>query len=152
MNEARNWEPEISRYLGEPVSRMLEDAPFREWRFVQSVEEGAEEPRISYVFSGHGLQLWCEPSGLVRSMFLRPEATGSLAAHLCDLPFDFDREQVLRRLGVPEKSGPMTKDAILGWFGPWDRFARSEYAIHIQYRFECEGIALITLMRCDTVP
>jgi hypothetical protein len=42
-------------------------------------------------------------------------------------------------------------DPILGEYGPWDRFARLGYTIHVEYRADADCIKMITLMRPDVV-
>ena len=43
-------------------------------------------------------------------------------------------------------------DAILGDYGPADRFHGSEYTVLVEYKVDADSIKMITLMRNEVVP
>lgn len=143
---------EISKYLGKHVSAMLKEHPFKDWLFERSVETDLEEPIILYVFQKHGFELRCDQHEKVSVIFMYSDDYNGFDENLLEFPFSWNREQILGRFGAPSKSGPKTKDPVLGEFGEWDRFDRSKFAIHIEYRTDRDSIKKITLMRTDVVP
>ena len=141
----------MSEFLGKPVSSLLEAEPFKSWPVERWVDDDADPPEVGYIFEGCGLQLSCdrEPE-LVHSIFVEAEEHAGLV--LSDVPFNQSREQVLARFGPPSRSGERVTDPILGKFGPWGRFRRPEYSVHVQYKLESDTISMITLMRNDVAP
>ena len=131
---------------------MLRENPFKDWLFERSVETDLEEPIVQYVFSTHGLALRCDQDENISVIFFYSDHYNGFDESMLEFPFSWKREQVLRKLGSPSKSGFKTKHPILGEFGEWDRFDRPNYAIHIEYRPDYDSIKKITLMRSDVVP
>ena len=60
----------LEKYLGKPVSYMLSESPFRDWRFERSIDEDLEEPCIDYIFSQEGLDLICDADDMVTTIFI----------------------------------------------------------------------------------
>lgn len=139
-------------YLGGPASDVLNDTPFRNWTFEKSFEPDLDEPLIDYVFFHNGVDFVCDGDDKVRSIFLYADESRCLREGLEDLPFASTRQQVIQQLGPPSKSGSRISDPILGEYGPWDRFARGGYAIHVEYRLDDDLIKKVTLMRADVAP
>ena len=137
----------LARYLGRPVDELLHVEPFSKWRFVRSVEH---EPstEISYEFDSHGVDVTCDEFECIKAMFLRNGAGESLAG----LSFSACRREVLRRFGIPEKSGSPHQIPGLGACGAWDRFRFASGTLHVEYRVEGDEIAMITLIRADSIP
>jgi hypothetical protein len=67
-------------------------------------------------------------------------------------PFGSTRREVIERLGPPFRSGQPISDPVLGDYGAWDRFIRSGYVLHVEYRRHEDAINRLTLMRADVVP
>ena len=142
----------LANYLGNPVSVMLADLPFKNWPFEKSYENDLEKPRIDYIFPENGVDLVCDADERVTTIFLYFHETRRFEGDLLDLPFLFTRRQVMERLGPPSRSGGRTNDPVLGEYGPWDRYAMPDYSIHVQFREDADRIKQITLMRADVVP
>lgn len=142
----------LAKYLGNPVTAMLAEEPFKGWSYEKSFENDLEKPRIDYVFSQNGLEVTCDEDERVDTIFLFADESRYFVGGLQDIPFSATRQQTLERLGFPSKSGGRISDPILGEFGPWDRFARCGYSVHIAYRADADRIEQITLMRADVVP
>lgn len=142
----------LANYLGNPVSTMLEASPFKLWPVDKSFEKDLPTPIIHYVFRQHGLELRCDGDDRVNTIFLYSDEFGGFDELLLEFPFSSSRQQVRERLGTPSKSGGKLSDPILGKYGPWDRFARSGHAIHVEYRIDADCIKKITLIRADVVP
>jgi hypothetical protein len=53
--------------------------------------------------------------------------------------------------GTPSKSGEARTDPYLGEFGPWDRFDKADYSIHILYHAHVDRIKRVSLARADAV-
>lgn len=141
----------MADYLGRDVSRLLEAEPFKHWPVEYFVDDDADPPVAGYIFLGCGLQINCDRGDeRVRSLFLEKEEHDGEV--LSELPFKQDRARVLARMGTPSKSGAGFSNPILGDFGPWDRFRRSDFTVHVQYTTDSEAIEKITLMRNDVVP
>lgn len=142
----------LASYLGNPVSAMLADEPFKDWVYEKSFENDLEEPIIDYVFPLNGLDLLCDGDDKVNTIFLYSDEHRCFDGSLQEVPFSSTRQQVIERLGSPSKSGGRLDDPILGKYGPWDRFARLGYSIHVEYRVNADLINKVTLMRADVVP
>jgi hypothetical protein len=142
----------IANYLGKPASTMLEAAPFKTWPVEKSFEEDLEEPEIHYVFQQHGLAMRCDRNDKINVIFLYSDEYNGFDESLLELPFSWNRRNVLEHWGTPSKSGSRTSDQILGDYGAWDRFAMSGYEIHVEYQTDSDSIKMFTLMRDDVVP
>lgn len=142
----------LASYLGKPVSVLLSDPPFNDWAYEKSIDTDLEEPIIDYVFPQNGLDLLCDEDFKVSTIFLYSDEDRRFNEDILDIPFSLTRQQVIEKLGSPIKSGEGVNDPILGKYGAWDRFQKSEYSIHVEYRVDSDLIKKITLMRADVVP
>lgn len=142
----------LSNYLGRQASALLADQPFKNWIVERSFETGLEKPRIDYVFAQDGIDFVCDGEERVRSIFLYADESRYFREGVLDLPFTLSRQEVMVRFGPPSQSGGGIRDPILGEYGPWDRFARPGYVVHVEYRFDADAIKRLTLMRADAVP
>lgn len=131
---------------------LLAEAPFKNWTFEKSFENDLDEPLIDYVFLENGVDFVCDGEDKLATIFLYSDGARCFQEGLRDLPFASTRREVIQRLGSPSKSGGKHSDPILGDYGPWDRFARSAYSIHVEYALDADAISTITLMRADVVP
>ena len=144
----------LANYLGREASILLADPPFKDWTFEKSFENDLEKPRIGYVCAqDDGIDFVCDGEDKVRSIFLLNfDESRCFKDGVQDLPWTSSRQEVIARLGSPSKSGGRISHPILGEYGVWDRFTRSSYAIHVEYRLDADVIKRITLMRSDVVP
>lgn len=142
----------LANYLGKKASTLLGDPPFKNWTFKKSFENDLEKPLIDYVFAQDGFDFVCDDEDKVQTIFLFCDETRRFKEEVQDLPFISSRQAVIDRLGPPSKSGEKVSSRILGEYGAWDRFARPEYTIHVEYRLNADVINKITLMRADVVP
>ena len=142
----------LANYLGREASNLLGDTPFRNWTFEKSFETDLEKLRIDYVFAQDGFDIVCDEEDKVDTIFLYSDQSRCFKEGVQDLPFTSSRQEVIARLGSPSKSGDRRSHPILGERGAWDRFARSGYVIHVEYRLDADFINKITLMRADVVP
>jgi hypothetical protein len=137
------------KYLGEHVSMLLASSPFKYWRFERLTEDDLPEIRVDYEFDDNGLSIICDSDDRIRSIFIDVDIFDQ---KLVEIPFSSSRSEVLDMLGKPAKVGAARKDAILGEYGPWDRFDEAGYSIHVEYQPHADRIRKITLMRADVVP
>lgn len=142
----------FAKYLGQPVSTLLEAPPFNHWPIKRSIENDLPEQIIHYVFPKHGLELQSDRGDKISLVMLFADELKGFDESLLDVPFYFSRQQVRERFGLPSKSHEGFTDPILGIFGPWDRFSRSGYTIHFEFTVDADRIRKITLMRPDVVP
>ncbi len=141
----------MSEFLGKPASKLVEAEPFKSWPVERWVDDDSDPPLVGYEFQDCGLQLNCDREHeTVRSVFLETDKHEQFV--LSEIPFTENRQQLMKRLGMPSKSGERTSHPILGNFGPWDRFQATNYTIHVQFELESDTIAKITLMRNDATP
>lgn len=138
----------LADYLGRHIGELLKSEPFSGWHAVRSVEN-EPKPEVRYKFDEHGVEILCDEFDWIMTVFLRRGGDGE---SLVDVTFGMPRSQVLERFGTPEKSGGPVRLPGIGDRGPWDRFALSEGALHIQYSTVRDEIDLVTLMRPDVVP
>ena len=141
----------LATYLGRNASDLLAELPFRNWTVKRAVDTDLEKPRIDYVFTQNGMAFICDEEDIVSCIFFFSDESRCFTEGIQDLPFALGRREVLARFGSPERSGGIS-NGILGAFGPWDRFARAKYSIHVHFHLEVDCIKLITLMRADVVP
>lgn len=137
----------IGAYLGRPVSELLDTLPFADWDVERSIEA---EPRtaIWYEFHGKGVDLICDESDQVRTIFFHRGDGESVI----DIPFSLGRTEVLERFGVPDDRGAPVSVPGLGDYGPWDRFTVGDGFLHVQYCRDRDEVEMITLMCADVVP
>ena len=142
----------FAKYLGKPASSVLAAAPFLDWSHERAVETDLDEVIIDYVFADDGVDLQSDKHDHVRAIFLYFDAGRRFHEGLADIPDDVTRGQLRAMLGEPSKSGGPLSDPVLGEYGPWDRFSRGTYTLHIQYRAKEDRINAVTLMRSDVAP
>ncbi|MEZ5938270.1 MAG: hypothetical protein R3C52_08615 [Hyphomonadaceae bacterium] len=142
----------LASYLGLPVSAILATEPFMDWAVERSLEDETEPPRIYYEFAQDGVDVVCDDGDNVAGIILFGDESRCYKDGLQDVSFSFGRGEVLKRLGRPAKSGGVLNDPVLGKLGPWDRFAKDRYSIHVQYGVDSDRVERITLMRADFVP
>ena len=142
----------MAAYLGKPASAILSDTLFRGWRFNRSADRDLDKPVIDYIFLDHGLDFVCDEDDSVATIFLHADERRLFDEAIIDLPLSSDREDIIGRLGRPAKSGKGLQDPVFGDLGPWDRFLRPSYAIHIEYCVGVDRIKKLTLMRNDMIP
>ena len=138
----------ILEYLGNPASLLLSSAPFKFWKFRKTVEDDLPEIRIDYVSASNKFSFTCDNDEKIDTIFIESD---NLGRELLDIPFSSSRNDVLGTLGVPSKSGDARRDPILGEYGPWDRFDKADYSIHILYHAYVDRIRRVTLARADAV-
>lgn len=137
----------LTKYLGNPVSVMLSDQLFKQWKFKRAVYKDIIALPSTYASSKNWLDLLCDGDERVKTIILH----STFGEDLLDVQFSLTRQQVLQQFGLPEKSGDKWRHPILGELGPWDRFSRPGYLLHFRYRLT-DQIELITLMTPDVVP
>jgi len=142
----------IADYIGRRVSSLLKVAPFKDWPVTRSINDDLGERIIHYIFKEHGLELRCDRNDNISVIFLYSNDHIGFDGPPFEIPFSWNREQVLERFGPPAKSGRKTSLPFLGDHGAWNRFTQRKYTIHMEYRVESDGIELITLMRNDVIP
>jgi hypothetical protein len=142
----------LASYLGKEASFFLADDPFKKWSFKRTLENDLDQPLIDYVFARDGMDFVCDERDRLRSIFLYSDKSRCFSEQVEDLPLTSNRQEVVARLGLPTKSGQRLSDPILGEYGPWDRFSRSGYAVHVEYRLDADIINKVTVMRADVVP
>jgi hypothetical protein len=138
----------ILAYLGAQVSDLLATPPFSEWEVSRSIEEDLPRKEVWYEFEGHGVEVVCDETERIRTIFLHRGDGEALS----EIAFSLSRREVMDRLGVPSKSGAATRIQALGDKGAWDRFAVPAGSVHVQYRLDHDEIEMITLMRLGTEP
>lgn len=139
---------ELAKYLGRDVGCLLSAKPFCDWQITRSVYDDSDPPLVGYVFDSRGVQLNCDrESEKVRSLFF--EKGGYAESLSSDISFSLRKQDVRSLFGPPSKSGDKLTHAVLGDFGPWDRFQFANFVLHIEYGFTDDCIERITLMRND---
>ena len=88
-------------------------------------------------------------NGYIITIFIYPESAKKLPENLNK---DYTLQQVTEILGDPDRSGKRFDDEFIGKQGAWIRYSRENHCLHIQEKFDEEGIKLITLMTPEAVP
>lgn len=140
----------IEKNLGKHVSKLLQQQPFKDWVVERSLEDDLEEPTIHYIFQDRGLELRCDPNEKISVIFL--DSNEDLCEDLFEIPFSLNRAEVMDHFGKPSKSGDKVNDPVLSEYSAWDRFSRTGYTVHVEFRCNADQIKKITLMRSDVVP
>ena len=148
LSSGRKDSMTLADCLGAKMSELLAMPPFSEWKVTRSTEADLPTKEVWHEFEGHGVELICDESERVRTIFLHRGDGEALSG----IAFSLSRRQVLERYGIPSKSGPPVQLPVLGERGAWDRFALPTATIHVQYRPDCDEIDMITLMRPDAAP
>ncbi len=142
----------IANYLGSRSDTLLKATPYRHWAVERTIENDLDEPITSFVFAQHGMEFACGPEDDIRTIFLYSNKYGGFDDREMEISFSFSRVEALALFGGPSKSGEKHIHTVLGQYGPWDRFAREGYSIHVRYEVSHDQIETITLMRADVVP
>jgi len=137
------------KYLGKPVSELLESQPFKFWEFERSVDEDLPDRIINYTSDQHFISLTCDEYERIQTIFLTTDQFGEARFFI---PFSLCRREALSLLGVPSRSGEAHADPILGDYGHWDRFDYASHSIHIEYHPQANRVKMVTLMQADVVP
>lgn len=138
----------LFEHLGTHVSGLLSLQPFSNWDFARTKEEDLPETEVYYEFEGHGVDVVCDASERIRTIFLK----GGDGEALFGVPFSLKRNDVLDRYGSPSQSGLAVRHPVLGDSGAWDRFTLDAGVLHVQYKFGQDKIEMITLMTADAAP
>lgn len=138
----------LANYLGFDVSELLAIPPLSGWEVTKSIEEDLPKKEVWYEFEGRGVEVICDETERIRTIFLHRGDGEALS----EVPFSLSRREVLERYGSPSKSGAAVRLPVLGDRGAWDRFALPAGTIHFQYRLDRDEIEMITLIRRDAVP
>ncbi len=89
------------------------------------------------------LEVTCDPPGYITVVHVRPPHPGIAAL---GLQTTWTRHEVVAAFGQPSKKGGATIDADFGAMGGWDRYDSDRYKLHIEYRPDGGGIAMVTLI------
>lgn len=142
---------EIIQYLGQPASNLLATEPFNKWTVERSLDNDSDPPEVRYIFKGCGLEVNCSrDKEFINTFFFDKEKHAGV--EFFDMSFDLNREEIRSKIGLPSKSGEGFLDPILGEYGPWDRFKKADYTVHIQYCLESSSVVRVTIMSNDVVP
>jgi hypothetical protein len=134
----------IADFLGGNVSDFLAQRPFSDWPVER--DDFPEIETSGYIFNGHNLELSCDNGGRILSIF----AERGFDEKFIDIPFTFERPQVLEHFGQPTSSGAPEVDTRRESV-PWDLFRLPAHAVHVEYEAG-GGIRRITFMELDQVP
>jgi hypothetical protein len=138
----------LIKYIGRDVGDLLRSQPFSSWKPKRSIESDLPIPEVWYEFSGHGVEVICDETERVRSIFLHRGSD----ENLIEVPFSSTREDLRRRLGAPSKSGGPVRIPGLGNRAAWDRWLIVGAVVHAQYDLTDNAIDMITLMAVDAAP
>jgi hypothetical protein len=141
----------LADFLGQPSQALLASPPFSEWRFTRTVKPDLDNS-VNYVCDRMAFEFCADKYDRIETIFLNLNDPNLASLSLDDAPSGLRRADVLERFGTPSKSGPSSRDPILGDYGRWDRFTRKLDVIHFQFDYTRDRIARITLMRPDVAP
>lgn len=142
----------LNTYLNLSARVLLNELPFKTWLVEKSIDSDLDIPIIQYVFPANGMELRCDIDDTINTIFLYFEEFGGFDDGLSELSFSLGRQEVSLLLGTPSKCGAGVIDPVLGHYGPWDRFAKKDHSIHVEYAIHSDKIKKITLMRADVTP
>ncbi|WP_425106053.1 hypothetical protein [Ancylobacter sp.] len=124
-------------YIGVNVEALLNDEPFRNYKFALSEVNDLPEYYCMYACEEYGFEFHCDEDKRITTIFVSRES--DLSDRL-DVRIGCSSHDVRHRLGVPTKSGKS-----------WDRFDGAKYSFHVSYD-QYDLVEMITLMRDDVVP
>lgn len=134
MSTNRNM---LQEYIGAPIETILNDEPFKNYKFKKSVSRDLPKHLYFYVCEKHGFEFQCEEEKIITTIFVSKRS--NLSDRL-DVGIGWNSHEVQNRLGVPTKSGKS-----------WDRFDLTNYSLHVSYGQD-NLVEMITLMSNDVVP
>ena len=140
----------IANYLGKDSDTILSDVPFKNWKYKKTIENGLKQPQFDYVFTDARMDFVSDFQDKISSIFLYYDESRTFCVDVKDLILN--RNGIIELFGSPSKCGDGLDDPVLGVYGAWNRFSRSGYAIHVEYRVNSNTVDKITLMRADVVP
>lgn len=145
---AKMAEP-LAQYLGKPASDLLASPPFNAWRFERRDHDDELDSGPSYKCAERGLELNCAGDGTIDTIFLKVNHDNQA---ITNIRFSSSRSEVSTFFGAPSQSGAAYKHAILGEYGPWDRFDGAICTLHVEYEPYIDQIKMLTFMRPHVVP
>ena len=134
MNRNRKM---VHEYIGANIEKLLNDEPFKKYKFLMHVDNDLPNYVYMYVCEEHGFEFHCDEDKRIRTIFLSRDS--ELSDRL-DVRIGWSSHEVRHRLGAPAKSGKL-----------WDRFDLTKYALHVSYGPD-KLVEMITLMRNDVIP
>lgn len=127
----------VHEYIGANIEKLLNDKPFKKYKFVMHVDNDLPNYVYMYLCEEHGFEFHCDEDHSIRTIFVSRE---SEISDRLDVRIGWSSYEVRHRLGVPTKSGKL-----------WDRFDLANYSFHVSYGDD-KRVEMITLMRNDVVP
>lgn len=126
-------------------------------RFNQTFSGGDRTAPNAHAARSRGFEFCSDPAGMIRVCYaygLEAKAgydpfAGPL---LAGITFLMPPAAVQDILGPPSRSGPAVSIPKVGKVGPWDRWDRETFSMHVQYVPSGRRIQTITVMSPDMVP
>lgn len=131
----------------------FDDLPLAERPHVSAFDGDAlhegSEPRWSIQMADDAMSLWLTKDRLVSTIFLhaRPLIEAQLG-----LSEPIHLLEVLAKFGVPSRSGEAQSTGFLGPRGAWLRYDAEGHSLHIEFRYQAEGVHGVTLMTNPGAP
>jgi hypothetical protein len=141
---------DFSAYIGAPLAKLLQDPHLAGWQHQSEVEDDLPDSIVCVSFPGKGLEVQCNLDQTIRSIFLSLDGPDAIDAALSPLDPALSRRQVRKRLGPTERSGEGHQHAILGTFGPFDRFLLTNALMHVEFHADADKMTLITFV-CPSI-
>jgi hypothetical protein len=136
----------LAGFLGKPASLLRSQEPFRGWPHLSQLNAELGEPRTSHGYPQHGLSFQSDSDDRVYEIVVRCGDSRPFQGDLGDLRLSSTRGQAIEQLGSPTKGGAKVTGLLHGENGPWDRWDRDGYLVHILYRAREDRISRVTLM------
>ena len=127
----------LQEYIGDNAETLLNDEPFRNYKFTLDMEDDPPAYFYMYVCEKHGFEFHCDEKNRIKTIFVSKYSEISDRLDVC---INWNSHEVRHRLGTPTKSGKL-----------WDRFDLPNYALHISYDRD-NLVDMITFMRNDVIP
>ena len=142
---------EFHNYVGGPIRQLLKHPVVSQWTFERSEDEWLPEI-VYYVFPRNGLEIQCDDTGTVLTIFLFAKKYGGFNDQLTPISLHDSRAGVLERYGKPVQSGAPQDIPFLGKIGHWDRFEDGSKSTHFAFDVNSGRIETVTLMDSARVP
>jgi hypothetical protein len=112
-------------------------------------------PREYYLESKqHGVLIRYYEDRLVKTVYLYSGTKDGFLRFqgplIAGITFQSYRDDVVRALGSPSRSGSPGAVPVLGPHGGWDRYDREAYAIHFSYSASTRMLEMVTIMTPET--
>ncbi|GAB2199496.1 hypothetical protein [Pseudomonas abyssi] len=135
--------------LGKPFEQVKDLFPNSGMLEVYDLLEEGDEQEYYVAGLDHSWEFLLDKCNVVKTVFLYVAAGYQEFDGIGQLT---RRDEILKKYGVPSKSGEEKEVSILGKKGAWERYDYSDHVMHIEHSVGMDTVQKITLMLPSVAP